>query len=696
MFVTLRRLALLACLPLAPAVAQSAPLAGPLASAAKADVPGATGFGAWGFDLAGRDVSVVAGDNFFERANGTYVRDLVIPSDHSAWGAFNILAELSRDRVRGILDDLSRKPAAQPAAEPTSIADKLGAYYAAFLDQSAVEKLGAAPLGPDLDAITKVTDRTQFAHLLGVAQRGFQYALYGLAIAPDPKDPTQYSVQLNQGGTGLPDRDYYLKPEFAAKKAAYQAYVGQMLDLIGWPESQLQAEAIVGFETRIAEKSWTKAQQRDPEKTYNPMSVAAVAAAAPGLDWHAYLAGADLAATTNVVLGEKSAILDEAAIAADTDLATLRAWLAFHLVDNAAPVLAQRFVDAHFAFHGKTLNGQPENLPRSKRAVAQTSSAMGMALGQIYVGKYFTPEDKATVKTLTDELKAVFRVRLEHNQWMSEPTRREALRKLDGFAVQIGYPNKWRDYSGLSVRPGDLYGNAERAIAFEWDYWLGHLGHTVDRDEWDMTPQTVNAYNNPPFDEVVFPAAILQPPFFNRGADPAINYGAIGGVIGHEMTHSFDDQGRKYDETGKLRDWWTPEDARRFDERAQKLGAQFSAMEPLPGAHINGDLTMGENIADLGGLTLGLDAYHASLHGKPAPVIDGLTGDQRVFLGWAQVWREKLREDAERQRLVTDPHSPPVARVNGPMRNIDAWYSAWHVEPGEALYLDPKDRVTIW
>ncbi len=685
----IRRARLLAtatlCLGSVQAMAQGAPLAATATAAASA-------YGPWGFNLKGQDLSVVPGDNFFERANGTYVRDLVIPSDHSSWGAFNILAELSRDRTRAILEELAKTP----SQEPTTIGQKLGAFYATYLDAATVERKGAGPLAPDLDQITKVVDRSQFAHLLGTAQRNFQSSLYGMVIAPDPKDPTVYSVQLAQSGLGLPDRDYYLKPEFAEKKAAYQSYVGQMLDLIGWPESQLQAEAVVNFETAIARKSWTRAESRDPDKTYNPMSVDDVVRAAPGFDWHAYLAGADLGSTTNVVLGEKSAIIDEAAIAAGTDLATLRAWLAFHLVDNAAALLPKRFVDAHFAFAGKTLTGQPENLPREKLAATATSSAMGMALGEIYVGKYFTPADRATVRSLTDDLKAVFRIRLAHNGWMSEPTKQEALKKLDMFAVQIGYPNKWRDYSGLVVHPGDLYGNSERSVGFEWSYWLGHLGKSVDRDEWDMTPQTVNAYNNPPFDEVVFPAAILQPPFFNRAADPAINYGAIGGVIGHEMTHSFDDQGRKYDETGKLRDWWTAEDAKRFDARAARLGAQFSAMEPFPGLHINGQLTMGENIADLGGLTLGLDAYHASLHGHPAPVIDGLSGDQRVFLGWAQVWRAKLRDDAAKQRLVSDPHSPPMARVNGPMRNIDAWYAAWHVEPGEAMYLAPADRVQIW
>ena len=663
----------------APQIApQSAPQNGPASS--------------WGFDLSGRDTAIVPGNNFYDYANGTAVADLVIPPDHTSWGAFNKLADLSRRRVQGILAQVS----AHPSAHPSTTEEKLGVFYASFMDAAAVEKRGAAPLASDLESVRAVHDPASFASLLGKAQSSFQTSLFALSIDPDAKDPTRYSVTLAQAGLGLPDRDYYLEPGFAAKKAAYQRYVGRMLELIGWQDSARQAGAIVAFETRLARAQWSRAEERDPVKTYNPTTVAELERVAPGFDWAAYLGSAGLASATTLVLQEKSAILAEAGIAQATDLGTLRAWLAFHLADDASGVLPQRFVDAAFDFDGRTLGGQPELEPRWKRAVHATSSATGMAIGRVYVQRYFPPPALATMRHLTDELKAVFRVRLQNNAWMSAATKTIALRKLDNFAVQIGYPRKWRDYSSLVVEPGDLYGNSERAIGFEWTYWLGHLRHPVDRDEWEMTPQTVNAYNNPPFDEVVFPAAILQPPFFNPAADPAVNYGAIGGVIGHEMTHSFDDEGRHYDEHGRLIDWWTKADAERFDARAARLGAQFSAMQPLPGAHINGKLTMGENIADLGGLTLGLDAYHASLQGHPAPIIGGMTGDQRVFLGWAQVWRQKLRPDTERERLVTDPHSPPMARVNGPAHNIDAWYKAWDVKPGDALYLPPRDRVKIW
>ena len=646
----------------------------------------------WGFDLTGRDTAIRPGDDFFAYSDGTYVRNLVIPSDHSSWGAFNVLAELSRTRVQDILKELS----ANPAANPTTIEQKLGATYDAFMDEKTIETRGTAPLAPDLDAIRKVTDRTAFATLLGSAQKSLQGSLFGLSIDPDAKDPTRYTILLSQGGTGLPDRDYYLQDKFGPKKTAYQAYVAQMLGLIGWPDATKAAADVVAFETRLAQAHWAKQDERDPDKIYNPMTVDALVAASPEFDWHAYLAAADLPNAKDLVLSEKSAVLDEAKIAAGTDLGVLRAWLAYHLADNAADVMPKAFVDASFAFHGKTLSGQPELELRWKRAVAATSSAMGMAIGKVYAARYFPPEAKAAMQTLTGELKAAFRVRLQHNAWMSPATKAAALRKLDNHLIQIGYPNKWRDYSGLVVKPDDAYGNASRAVGFEWAYWVGHQGKTVDRDEWDMTPQTVNAYNNPPFDEVVFPAAILQPPFFNPKADPAINYGAIGGVIGHEMTHSFDDEGRKFDEKGRLHDWWTAADAKRFQARADRLGAQFDALEPFPGTHVNGKLTMGENIADLGGLTLALDAYHAFMKGKQAPVLDGLTGDQRVFLGWAQVWRQKVRDDRAKMLLVTDPHSPPMARVDMPMHNIDGWYKAWNIKPGDKLYLAPKDRAQIW
>lgn len=653
-------------------------------------------YGDWGFDLAGRDLAIKPGNDFFDYANGDALKKLVIPADHTSYGPFDQLRELSTARVREIL--MSLKSAT--SKKPKTSEEKLSVYYNSFMDEAAIEKAGVSPLQNDLNAIRAMNDAETFAALTGIGQASFQYTPFSLMIQPDAKDPRKFAINLDQGGIGLPDRDYYLKPEFAAKKKAYQAYIAQILTMIGWEDPEKQAAAIVAFETEMATAHWARADLRDPDKTYNPLTVDELKKAAPGFDWVKWLTAAGLPSSVaqegTLIVGEPSAITGQAKTLGATPLPVLKAWMAFHLVDNAASYLPKAFVDASWQFNSHTLAGQPELAPRWKRAVSATSAAMGWEIGRIYVARYFPAESKTKMDALTKELKAAFRVRLQHNAWMSAPTRQAAIAKLDKFEIQIGYPKKWRDYSSLEVLPGDVYGNAIKGIAFEWAYSLGHYGHPVDRDEWDMTPQTVNAYNNPVFNEVVFPASILQPPFFDPKADPAVNYGAIGGVIGHEMTHGFDDEGRKFDAEGRLHDWWTPEDAERFQKLADRLGAQYDAFEVLPGVHVNGKLTMGENIADLGGLTLALDAYNASLHGKEAPVLNGLTGDQRVFLGWAQVWRMKVREDRIRQLIVVDPHSPPKARVNLPMHNIDGWYGAWDVKPGEKLYLTPDQRVHIW
>jgi putative endopeptidase len=648
--------------------------------------------GPWGFDLAGRDLSVRPGDNFFDYANGTYMKKLVIPADQSRYGAFNALRDLSEARTHTILE----QAAANAGGQATTPVAKAGLFYKTYMDDAAVEKLGTAPLKADMDLVRAAMTPADFARLNGLATKTFLSALFDLSIAPDAKDPTHYAIYLTQSGLGMPDRDYYTEADFAAKRALYPAFVEKMLTLAGWPTAHADAARIVDFETKIAQASWTRADRRDDDKTYNPVMVADLAKLAPGFDWTAFLKAADIGSATRIVLNENTAIVKIAAIAGATPIDVLRAWAAYHLAVNAAPVLNRAFVDAHYDFLEKTLQGQPENKPRWKRAVSATSLAMGEAIGQAYVAAYFPPDSRAKMEALTHDLRNAFHVRLQHNSWMSAATRQKALEKLATFDFQVGYPKHWRDYSGLVVKSDDLYGNVERGASFDWAFWVSHVGHPTDRDLWEMFPQTVNAYNEPLLNEVVFPAAILQPPFFDPKADPAVNYGAIGGVIGHEMTHSFDDQGRKHDAQGRLANWWTPEDEKRFNERAEKYGAEFARMDILPGAHINPSLTMGENIADLGGLTLGLEAYHASLHGHKAPVVDGLTGDQRVFLGWAQVWRGKVRPDAARQALTVDPHSPPMARANGATQNIDAWYSAFDVKPGEKMYLAPKDRVQIW
>ena len=646
--------------------------------------------GDWGFDLSGRDTSVAPGASFFDYANWSYVKALTSPQDRSRYGAFDALSARSEERVRDILQ--------AAAADKAAVGEEalIGAFFRAYMDESRVEALGAKPLEPKLAAIRGATDRSALAAEMGEAAKSFYGTLFAQGIGPDPKDPTHYVAFLAQHGLGLPDRDYYLQPSFAEKKAAYQTYVAETLKRVDWPDAESQAKAIVELETRIAEASWPKAEGRDPVKTYNPMTPAELEAVAPGFDWKAFLAAADLGGAPRVVVGQKSAFPKLAAIWAATPLTTLKAWQAYKVVDSASPYLSKSFDEAYFAFHGKTLSGQPQERPRWKRAAGELDQDVGEAVGKVYVAKYFPASSKATMEALIGDLRQALAARIQRVTWMSPATKQKALQKLSMLTVKVGYPSKWRDYSALKVNANDLFGDVERAQAFEWARQVKRLGGPVDRTEWGMTPQTVNAYYNPSMNEIVFPAAILQPPFFDPGADPAVNFGGIGGVIGHEMTHGFDDQGRQFDGTGALIDWWAPDDAAKFKVQTARLGAQYSAFEVAPGAHVNGDLTMGENIADLGGLLLGLDAYHMSLKGQPAPVIDGLTGEQRVFLGWAQVWRSAIRPDEARRRLVIDPHSPSQFRVNGVVRNIDAWYDAFGVKPGDALYVAPDQRVKIW
>jgi len=646
--------------------------------------------GAWGFDLAGRDTAVSPGNDFFSYANGGYVKALVIPPDRSRYGAFDALSALSEERVRDILQAAASDPAA------TGDEALIGAYFKAYMDEARVETLGAHPLAADLDAIRAVKDRAELAALMGKSNQGFFGGIFDVGIQPDEKDPDHYAVYVGQSGLGLPDRDYYLQASFAEKKAAYQTYVANTLRRAGWPDAEAQAKAIVDLETKIAEASWSKVEDRDPVKTYNPMSTAELEALAPNFAWKPYLSAQNLGVVNRVVAVEKTALPKLAEIYVATPLATLKAWEAFKVVDSASPYLSNDFDAARFAFRGKILSGQPEERPRWKRAAAQLDGDVGEAVGKVYVAKYFPPSSKATMEALIGDLRTALAARIQRVSWMSPETKAKALQKLSMLTVKVGYPAKWRDYSALTISPTDLYGDVERAQAFEWARQVRRMNGPVDRAEWGMTPQTVNAYYNPSGNEIVFPAAILQPPFFDPNADPAVNFGGIGGVIGHEMTHGFDDQGRQFDGTGKLVDWWAPDDATKFKAQTARLSAQYSAFEPVPGAHVNGDLTMGENIADLGGLLLGLDAYHLSLNGQPAPVIDGLTGDQRVFLGWAQVWRAAIRPDEAKRRLVVDPHSPSQFRVDGVVRNIDAWYDAFGVKQGDALYVAPDQRVRIW
>jgi putative endopeptidase len=653
------------------------------------DLSQAPRMGPWGFDTAGQDTSVKPGDDFFRYADGKAVDKLAIPPDRARFGAFDQLYDLSEARSRAVIE-------APGSAAANTDEGKIKALYASFMNQGRLEALGAAPLEPELAAIKAAKTRSDLARLMGKDAASFYGSFFGVYIGDDAKDPQHYAVILSQGGLGLPDRDYYLTPQFAEKKAAYQTYIAATLARIGWLEPEAQAKAIVDLETEIAKVSWTRVDQRDDDKTYNPTTPAALAKTAPGFDWQAFFAGADLASVKRVIVSEDTAFPKIAALYAQTPLPVLRAWAAYTLTDGASSYLSKAFDEAHFDFRSKTLSGVPQQRERWKRAASVVSGQMGEALGRVYVEKFFPADSKAQMLSLVGDLRTALGERIKRLDWMSDATKAKALEKLAKFNVKIAYPDKWRDYSKLVVKPDDLFGNIERGQAFEWAYRVGRLNGPVDRSEWEMLPQTVNAYYSPTKNEVVFPAAILQPPFFDPKADPAINYGAIGGVIGHEMTHGFDDQGRKYDGDGRLADWWTKEDAERFEARAKVLADQYSAFEPLPGAHVNGQLTLGENIADLGGLLLALDAYHASLHGRPAPVIDGLTGDQRVFLGWAQDWRSKLREEALRRQIATNPHSPDPLRVNGVVHNVPGWYDAYGVKPGDKLYLAPDQRVKIW
>jgi putative endopeptidase len=661
-------------------------------------------YGAWGYDAAGADKSTRPGDDFFRHANGTWLDKARIPADKPA---VSLRLEMT-DRTEARLHDIMEAAAKSATHQPPDLAGKMGAFYKAFMDEGRIESLGAKPLDPLLNDVRAAKSRDALAGLMGRTNSDLEGSLFNIFIDVDLKDPKKYALYIGQSGLGLPDRDYYLDKAFAVPKAKYGAYVAQLLHLVNWPDADARAKEIVAFETRVAEASWTKAQQRDPVAVYNPVSVAELQKLAPGFNWKPFLEQAGLGKLDRVIVGEKSAFPKLAMIFAQTPPETLQAWQAFHIADNAAPYLSKDFTDAYFEMRDKTLSGQKAQKARWKRAVFAVSGGdfgvgdrfgtfgtMGWGVGQLFSAKYFPPSAKAGIEALVANIKAAYRGRLEKLDWMGPKTKAEALRKLDTYTIKVGYPDHARDYSRLVITDDDLVGDVRRAGAGDWAFYTGRFFGPVDRSDWLMTPQTNDAYNGS-LRDIAFPAGILQAPMFDAAADPAINYGAIGGVIGHELTHGFDDQGRKIDADGALRDWWTKEDAAKFDARAKMLGEQYSRFEPIPGAHVNGALTMGENIADLGGLTLALDAYHASLHGKPAPVIDGLTGEQRVLLGWAQAWRGKVTDDFVRKQVVSDPHSPRQFRVNGVVRNIDAWYAAFGVKPGDKLYVVPTARVHIW
>ena len=645
-------------------------------------VNGHAAVGEYGLDLTAGDPTVNPGDDFEHFASGTWIKKATIPSDRP-------LAGVVLDVVDTVQGDLQKLITEAPAGT------KYGTVYSAFMNEKGVEKAGLKPLMADLAEVKAITDKRDFTRYMASTYDRFGINLINPGVDADTADPTMNILWLSQGGLGLPDKGYYFDPQFAKQRQAYNAYVQRTLKTIGTPDPAAAASKIMAFETEIAALSWDVAERRQIEKVNNPYSFDELKAYAPGIDWDAYFAGADLAPQKRLIAQENTAIQRLAKLYQATPLDTLKLWQQFHIADQASPYLGKSMVDSRFQYTS-TLTGTTQLLPRWKRAITLVNGSLGEDVGQAYVAQHFPPVAKKRMEDLVANLKLAMADRIRNNNWMSADTKTAALEKLTKMDVMVGYPDKWRDYSALKLTPTDLYGDVVQATRLNGDYQMSFIGKPVDRKLWGMTPQTVNAYNSGLTNQIVFPAGMLQPPYFDPNADPAVNYGAIGAVIGHEISHGFDDQGRKIDADGKVRDWWTPADAERFNAEAKKFGEQYAKLEILPGAHVNPELTMGENIADLAGLYVAYDAYHRSLGGKEAPVIGGLTGDQRFFLAFAQAWRSKWRDDFLRNVMNTDPHSPDRARVLVPLANLDAWYTAFDVKPGDAMYVAPENRAHIW
>lgn len=659
-------------------------------------------YGTFGFDAAGMDPSVKAGDDFFDYANGGWVRKTEIPADRSSLNTFSVISETAAKRTQAIIED-----SAKANAPEGSEARKIGDYYASFMDEAAIEAKGIAPLKPELDRIGAIRTRRDLSRELGATLRAdvdalnatdfYTERLFGLWVAEDLDDTTQYRPYLMQGGLGMPDREYYVGAgaRFAELRGKYRAHVARMLSLAGHADAEASANRVLALETALAKVHWTVDQTADITKANTVWTRADLARKAPGIDWNAFLSAAGLPGQQRFGAWQDTAIAGTSRLVAGQPLQAWRDYLAFHAIERGAPYLSKPFVDEHFAFNGQALSGTPQQRERWKRGVDNTSAAMGEAIGKLYVERHFSPQAKAQVEEMAKNVLAAFGQRIDRIDWMTPATKAEARKKLANFRVYVGYPDRWRDYSGLSIVRGDAYGNWERGELFEYRRNLAKLGQPVDRHEWFMTPQTVNALFAPSQNSIIFPAAILNPTFFDPNADAAVNYGAIGGVIGHEVSHGFDDLGAQFDADGNLKNWWTPQDTVQFKARTKMLAEQYSAYEPLPGLRLNGEQVLGENIADVAGLAAAYDAWRMSLKGQPAPVLDGFTGEQRFYLGWAQNYRSKFREAALRRNVVTGVHSPGKYRALT-VRNQDPWYGAFDVQPGQTLYLAPADRVRIW
>jgi putative endopeptidase len=649
--------------------------------------------GAWGVDLTARDDGVRPGDDFHRYVNGRWLDTFEIPADLPSYGIFVQLRLDAEEDVRAIVEEL----AAQSAASGT-LEQKVGDFFGAWMDTTRLNALGTEPLAPRLAEIAAIDSKEKLMEAFGDLHMPTPF---GVGILPDPADTTRYAVFIGQDGLGMPDREYYLDPSerFAGYRAAYRTYVGRMLSLAGIADAEQKADAIIALETRLAEVHWPREDSRDIEKIYNPMPLDGIVNLAPQFDWKLILGDLGLGDVPTFIVAETTAVTGAAKLFDETPLDAIRDYLTFHFIRTNARYLPSAFDEADFEFYGRTIRGVEEQRDRWKRGVQEINGGLGEAVGQIYVDRHFPPGHKAQMDALVANLVAAMRERLANNDWMDDETREKALVKLGTFEPRIGYTTKWTDYSTLTIEPEKLLEDAMAVREFDWQQQVDRLAGPVDRELWPYPPQTVNASYNPLLNQITFPAGILQPPFFDPNADPAVNYGAIGAVIGHEIGHGFDDQGRRFDELGRIRDWWTATADERFSERSSRLGAQYEMYMPVPDMHINGELTMGENIGDLGGIQMAYAAYHRYLDETStgeAPVIDGLTGDQRFFLAFGQVWQAKARDDALRAQILTDPHSPPRFRVNGVVRNVDAWYEAFNVTPDQALYLPPDERVRIW
>ncbi|MGA8806728.1 MAG: M13 family metallopeptidase [Thermoanaerobaculia bacterium] len=655
-----------------------------------------------GLDPAGMNRSVKPGNDFYAYANGTWTKNTPIPPDRAVLGVFTILEEKANERTSKLIQDADKSKAAAGSEER-----KIGDFYAAFMDEKSIETRGLKTIQPELDQIAAISDKPSLAHILGSQLRAdvdalnntnfYTDRLFGLWVSPDFDSPTRNVGYLLQGGLGLPDRENYLRkePKDVELQTKYRAHVAAVLGLAHVANAAERAEHIYALEHKIAEAHGSRTDSEDVHKANNPWKLAQFSMKAPGLDWPAYFKAADLSAQPMLMVWQPSAVTGIAKLTGSEPLAVWKDYLTFHAIDRAAYLLPKAFADEHFKFYGTTLSGAPQQRVRWKRAVGATGAALGDAVGKLYVKHYFPPASKAAAQSMVKNIIAAFGHRIDNLTWMSPATKTKAKAKLSTLYVGIGYPEHWRAYDGLVIKRDDALGNAIRSQLFDYHASLAKLTKPVDKTEWWMTPQTVNAVNLPLQNALNFPAAILNPPFFDGTADPVVNYGAIGTVIGHEISHSFDDQGSQFDAAGRLQNWWTKDDFAHFSSAADRLAAEFDTYEPLPGMHVNGKLTLSENIADVAGLSASYDGYRRAYGGKPAPSAGGLTGDQRFFLAFAQVWRTKFRPEALRNSLLTNGHAPGEYRADT-VRNIDEWYAAFNVKPGEKLYLAPKDRVRAW